>query len=135
MITQKKIDDLAYEIIGGAIEVHKTIGPGLLESVYEKCLIHELTIRGLVLKSQMLVPVVYKGMEMHCDLRLDLLVEDQVIVELKSVQTLLPIFDAQLLTYMKLLGKPKGILLNFNCTNIVREGQKTFVNKHYEALL
>lgn len=133
-ITQKYLDELTYKIIGCAIEVHKQLGPGLLESVYEKCFIHELTLRGLNFQAQQKVPVNYKGITLDAELRFDVLVEDLVITELKSNEGILPVHEAILLTYMKLLEKPKGVLINFNCTNIFKEGQKTFVNEFYAAL-
>ena len=135
METKEYIDRLTYRIIGCAIEVHKVLGPGLLENVYEKCFIHELRIKELSVKNQCSIPVHYKEIEVDCDLRFDVLVSDLVIVELKAVETMHPIFDAQLLTYMKLLEKPKGILINFNCNNLFYEGQKTFVNEYYARLL
>ena len=134
MITQSYIDQLTYKIIGCAIEVHKELGPGLLESIYEKCLIHELKLNGFEVKNQMSIPLFYKGIDMDCNLRFDILVDDLVVVELKSVVMTHPIFEAVLLTYMKLLLKPKGILFNFNCKNLFHEGQKTFVNEFYAKL-
>ena len=132
--TQKMLDELTYTIIGCAIEVNKEIGPGLLESLYEKCLILELHKQGLRTASQQIVPLTYKGHDLETNLRLDILVENQIIVELKAVDKVHPIHEATLLTYMKLLKKPKGIIINFNCTNIVKEGQKTLVNEYYKAL-
>lgn len=134
MIIRKMIDDLSFQIIGCAIEVHKFLGPGLLESVYEKCLRQELKLKGFSVSSQSNVPLKYKGMRLDCDLRYDILVENLVLVELKSVEFLHPVFRAQLLTYMKLLKIPKGILLNFYCSNIFKEGQYTFVNEYYSSL-
>lgn len=120
MITQKYVNDIAYKIVGCAIEVHKQLGPGLLENIYERCLQYELELNGLKVRSQIPVGVIYKGKKIDSDLRLDLLVEDLVIVELKSVETMLPLFQAQLITYLKLLNKPKGLLINFNCENITK---------------
>lgn len=120
MITQKVVNDLAYKIVGCAIEVHKQLGPGLLESIYERCLKHELELNGLKVQTQIPVEVIYKGKRIDSDLRLDLLVEDLIVVELKSVETMLPLFQAQLITYLKLLKKPKGLLINFNCENITK---------------
>jgi GxxExxY protein len=134
MITKKDIDDLTYLIIGCAIEVHKELGPGLLESIYHQCFIEELVRKQLSYQSQLEVPIVYKGKHLSTNLRLDVLVEDIMIVELKSVDKILPVHQAQLLTYLKLLEKPKGILINFNCTNIFKEGQKTMVNDLYSLL-
>ncbi len=118
IITKKYINDLAYNIVGAAIEVHKALGPGLLESVYEKCLIHELNLRGLSTKGQVIVPVDYKGISVEAELRADVIVDNLLIVELKAVEVILPIHKAQLLTYLKLLKLPKGLLINFNTTNI-----------------
>jgi GxxExxY protein len=133
-LTKKRVNELSYEIIGGAIEVHKHLGSGLLEKVYEKCLIHELRNRGLKVDSQKTIYVDYKGEKIDCELRLDLLVEDTIVIELKAVDTMFPLFEAQLMSYMKLLKKPKGILFNFHCTNIFKEGQKTFVNDLFKML-
>jgi len=134
MLTQKYLNDLTYKIIGYAIEIHKEIGPGLLESVYEKCLAHLLSINGHVVKRQNNVPINFKGILIETHLRFDLLVDDLIIVELKAAEKIIPIYEAQILTYMQLLEKPKGLLINFNCTNIFKEGQKTLVNKFYEML-
>lgn len=117
-ITKKYVNDLSYKIVGAAIEVHKALGPGLLESVYEKCLLHELNLRGLVAEQQVTVPLDYKGLSFEADLRADVIVEKLIVVELKAVDGILPIHKAQLLTYLKLLNAPKGLLINFNCTNI-----------------
>lgn len=132
--TQQYIDELTYRIIGCAIEVHKQLGPGLLESVYEQCFIRELSLQGLDHKTQIWIPLFYKGLRLETQLRLDVLVEDLIIIELKAVEYLMTIHDAKLLTYMKLMKRPKGILINFNCTNIFKEGQKTFVNHLYADL-
>ena len=123
-LTQKYLNDLTYQIIGCAIEVHKQLGPGLIESVYAKCFNRELSLKHLECK----------GLSLDAELRLDVIVNDLIVVELKAIEGLLPVHEAQVLTYMKLLNKPKGILINFNCTNIFKEGQKTFVNEIYAAL-
>ena len=115
------ITRLSYEIMGFAIEVHKELGPGLLESIYEKCLIFELNKNGFNVVNQLSIPIKYKEIELDSNFRLDLLVNDLIIVEIKSVVQLLPIHQAQLLTYMKLLKKPQGLLLNFNSTNLSKE--------------
>jgi len=115
------ITRLSYEIMGYAIEVHKELGPGLLESIYEKCLIFELNKNGFTVSNQLSIPIKYKEIELDSNFRLDLLVNDLIIVEIKSVVQLLPIHQAQLLTYMKLLKKPQGLLLNFNSTNLSKE--------------
>jgi GxxExxY protein len=134
MITQKQIDDLTYKIIGAAIEVHKIMGRGLLESVYHQCLKEELNIRGINYVSEMKIPVVYKEKELISDFRCDLLVENLIIVELKAITEIHPIVEAQILNYMKLTKSPKGILINFNCSNIFKDGQKTYVNEYYKNL-
>ncbi len=133
-LTQNFLNDLTYQIIGAAIDVHKELGPGLLEQVYESCLVFELQQRHLKVDRQQVVPINYKGMLLEANLRCDLLVEDSIVLELKTVEVIHPVFEAQLMTYMYLLEKPKGILLNFFCTNIFKEGQKTFVNDFFRAL-
>src|SRR5437762_2738649 len=125
IITQKYLNELTYKVIGCAIEVHKHLGPGLLESVYEKCFIHELKLQGLNCQSQVWVPLDYKDLLVEAQLKLDVLVEDILSVELKSIEVFSPIHEAILLSYMRMLQKPKGILINFNCLNIFKEGQKT----------
>ena len=134
MLSKKYLEELTYKVIGCAIEVHKKVGPGLIESVYEKCLCREFEMRGIQYQKQLWVPLHYKGLEINTELRLDLLVEDVLCVELKAIDGLLPIHEAVLLTYMRMLEKPKGILINFNCTNIFKEGQKTLVNELFSAL-
>ena len=134
MVTKKYLDNLTYEIIGSAIEVHKTMGRGLLESVYHECLKEELRHRKINFLSELKLPVIYKKKLLNVDFRCDLFVENSIVVELKSVYELIPIHDAQLLTSMKLLKCPKGILINFNSSNISREGQKTFVNEYFSGL-
>lgn len=121
MITQKYINDIAYKIVGCAIEVHKHLGPELLESVYETCLIDEITSSGLHIKAQVYIPINYKGKNLGGTLKLDLLVNDLIIVELKAVDTMIPLFKAQLLSYLKLTGKPKGLLINFHSENITEQ--------------
>ncbi len=119
MITQRYINDLSYKIIGCAIEVHKHLGPGLLESVYQTCVLDEITnTDGLYASAQIKIPVKYKGKNLNANLVLDFLVNDLVIVELKAVEAIHPLYQAQLLTYLKLTNKPKGLLINFNCENI-----------------
>ena len=133
-LTKTIVDDLTYEINGAAIEVHKDLGPGLLEGVYHMCLMHELANRGLTFKSELKVPIIFKGESINADLRCDLFVENLIVVELKSNSKLAPIHDAQLLTYMRLLNSPKGILYNFNVVNLYSQGQKTMVNQFYKDL-
>lgn len=134
MITKSTVDRVAHNIIGAAIKVHKELGPGLLEVVYHRCIEHELESRRLEFKSEIIAPVKYNGLVIDATLRCDLLVEDCVVVELKSVQKLLPIYEAQLLTYMRLLNAPKGIIINFNTDNIFYRGQRTLVNNLFANL-
>ncbi len=133
-ITKTYLKDLIYKVNGAAIEVHKALGPGLLESVYHKCLKHELSIRGIKYKSELIVPVNFKGLQLDAELRCDLFVEDILPVELKTTEGITPIHEAQLMTYMKLLNAPEGLLLNFNVTNLYKEGQRTYVNELYRNL-
>jgi GxxExxY protein len=121
MITQNYINSIAYKIVGCAIEVHKNLGPGLLESVYQTCLIEELSDTGLIIQSQVYVPIHYKGKDLGGILKLDLLVNNLIIVELKAVDVMIPLYQAQLLSYLKLTSKPKGLLINFHCENIVEQ--------------
>ena len=109
----KDIDDLIYEVRGAAMEVYNYFGPGLLESVYEKALVRELELRGMDVKTQLPVPIVYKGSVIGDELRIDVLVEDEFIVELKSVEEFKPVYYKQLRTYLKLLNKEIGLLINF----------------------
>lgn len=134
MITQKYLDDLTYEIIGAAIEVQKIIGRGLLERVYHECLAEELKHRKINFLSEMSVPLVYKEKSLNTDFRCDFLIENCLILELKAVNEMNTMFEAQLLTYMKLMKIPKGILINFNCMNIFKHGQKTLVNEYFRKL-
>ena len=107
-------EQLTEQIIGAAIEVHRELGPGLLESAYEQCFCHELNLRGLVFQCQLDLPVVYKGLKLNCGYRLDVVVENSVVIEVKSVEQILPIHQAQPLTYLRLSGKKVGLLINFN---------------------
>ena len=132
-MTKEVVNKLSYDIIGCAIEVHKQCGPGLLESVYKECLIYELIKKGFDLKIEEEVDLNYKGKKLQSKLRIDLLVNDLVIIELKSVENLIPVFTAQLLTYMKMTKKPKGLLINFNSTNIVA-GTMPLVNEFFASL-
>lgn len=111
---KEETDPLTSKIIGAAIEVHRNLGPGLLESVYEICLAHELHLKNLQVVRQQSLPIVYKGVKLDGDYRIDLIVEDEVIIEIKSVKDLAPIHEAQLLSYLKLKGGGKGLLINFN---------------------
>lgn len=133
-MTKKSVNDLAYKVFGAAIEVHKNLGPGLLESVHHECLKHELDILKINYQSELAVPISYKEIELNTELRCDLFVENCIVLELKAVKELVPIYEAQLLTYMKLLKSPKGILINFNSYNLYDDGQKTFVNEYFSLL-
>ncbi|HCE45900.1 MAG TPA: GxxExxY protein [Lentisphaeria bacterium] len=119
-------DDLSKKVIGCAIEVHRNLGPGLLESTYEQCLAHELSVNGIGFKLQHPLPVFYKDTYLDCGYRVDLLIEDELIIELKSVEELKAIHEAQLLTYMKLAMIKKGLLINFN-SMMLKDGIKRFV--------
>jgi len=132
-MTKRQVTQLSYEITGLAIKVHKAIGPGLLEGIYEKCLKYELEKNGYTVMHQMIVPVIYDGLMLDTELRLDLLVNDCVVIELKTVENVLPVHQAQILTYMKLLQKPQGLLINFFTDNITRS-IKPFVNEYFRVL-
>ena len=125
------LDGLTDQIIGAAIEVHRETGPGLLESVYEECLCYEFSQLRLSFQRQVPLPVLYKGIKLDCGYKMDLVVEDAIILELKSVEQLLPVHSAQLLTYMKLAGKQVGLLMNFN-EPVLRRGLKRMVNDYAE---
>jgi GxxExxY protein len=119
-------DPRTAPIIGAAIEVHRALGPGLLESAYEECLCHELHLQGLRFERQVDLPVSYKGLLLSCGYKIDLIVEQEVVLELKAVEAILPIHEAQLLTYLKLSGKHVGLLINFN-TPILTRGIRRIV--------
>ena len=121
------MNEVTGAIVDAAMEVHTSLGPGLLESAYESCLKHELISRGYAVAAQLELPVIYKGAVVDVGYRLDLLVEDQVIVELKSVEQVLPIHEAQLLSYLKLSNRKIGLLINFNVTRL-KHGIKRFAN-------
>jgi GxxExxY protein len=124
--TENEKDPRTSSIIGAAIEVHRHLGPGLLESAYEECLCHELHLRGLSFERQVDLPVEYKGLLLGCGYKIDLVVEREVVLELKAVEALLPVHEAQLLTYLKLSGKRVGLLINFN-TPLLSRGIKRMV--------
>ena len=127
MTEAERLDRITQAIIGAAIEVHRALGPGLLESAYEACLAFELTQRGLKVEQQKPLPVVYKNVKLDCGYRLDLLVEEAVIVEIKSVDRLAPIHQAQLLSYLRLSGHSVGLLINFN-VQVLKNGIRRVVN-------
>ena len=122
-VIPERTDEVAKEIVNSAFKVHRELGPGLLESVYEVCLAHELGKRGLDERQQVKFPVTYDGEQLDAGLRLDLLIEDCVIVEIKAVETHRPLFEAQLLTYLKLSKKRLGLLINFNVP-LIKDGIK-----------
>ncbi|MCZ7402214.1 MAG: GxxExxY protein [Candidatus Methanoperedens sp.] len=119
-------NELSNKIVGAAIEVHRTLGPGLLESTYEECLCHELALNQIPFERQVIMPVVYKGNRLECGYRADIVVDNKVILELKSVADVQPIHKAQLLTYLKLSGLKLGLLLNFNVL-LMKDGINRFV--------
>ncbi len=121
-----EFSELSNQVIGCAIEVHRALGPGLLESTYEQCLAHELKLNGIHFVLQHPLPVDYKGIRLDCGYRVDVLVQNEIILELKSVEQLLGIHEAQLLTYMKLAGIRQGFLINFNVRRL-KDGLKSFV--------
>ena len=123
---KKKFTELSNIVIGCAIEVHKTLGPGLLESTYQQCLAHELKLKGIDFQLEFPLPVKYKGIQLDCGYRVDLLVENELIVELKAVESLKAIYEAQLLTYMKLADIKQGFLINFN-VSLLKQGLKSFI--------
>ena len=126
-MNKEQINKLSGIILESSIEVHKILGPGLLESVYEICLCKEFDLRGVRYKRQVTLPIEYKGEELDADFRIDILVEDEIIIELKSVEILHPVFEAQLLTYLKLADKRLGLLINFNVPRLI-DGFKRMIN-------
>jgi len=133
-ITKTFLKDLTYQVNGAAIEVYKFLGPGLLESIYHKCLKRELDLRGISYVSELQVPINFKGLDVDANIRCDLFIENCIVLELKTVDVFAPIHQPQLLTYMKLLEAPKGILYNFNSINLYKEGQMTLVNEFFRTL-
>jgi GxxExxY protein len=125
-------NELTERIIGVCIEIHRSLGPGLLESAYEECLCHELSTGGISFERQKPLPVLYKNVQLDCGYRLDLVVEEKVIIELKTVESLLPIHEAQLLTYLKLSGLTLGLLINFNVA-MLKHGIKRIVNNFQDS--
>jgi GxxExxY protein len=124
--TTPEMEAIAAQIVDAAFHVHSTLGPGLLESVYEICLAHELKKRGLNVLRQVPVPILYDGMKLDADFRIDLLVENCIVIELKAVEKMTPLFDAQVMTYLKLSGKKLGILINFN-VRVIKDGIKRII--------
>ena len=133
MKTKSYLQDLSYKIIGCAIEVHRYLGPGLLESVYELCFEEELRRSGINFQSQVYTPVNYKGIDLGGVLKMDLLVENEIVVELKAVETMIPLYNAQLLSYLKLSGKSKGLLINFN-SEVIKDQISSMVTEQFKLL-
>ncbi|WP_421939153.1 GxxExxY protein [Pedobacter sp.] len=131
MITKTYLDHLEYQVTGACIEVHRALGPGLLESIYHECLVTELKSRNIDFISEYQIPLFYKGLPLSAKFRADLLIENCMIVELKAVEQIIPIHEAQILSYMKLLKIPKGLLINFNSVNIVKYGKRSFINDFF----
>jgi GxxExxY protein len=127
----RRFDEITDAVIGASIEIHRHLGPGLLESAYEECLCHELSLRKVSFERQKPLPVSYKAVKLDCGYRMDLVVADKIIVELKTVETLLPIHEAQLLTYLKLSNLPLGLLINFHVP-VLKHGLKRIVNSFSE---
>jgi len=127
MLDKDSLDEISRRVIGAAIEVHRHLGPGLLESAYESCLVFELKHLGLRLEQQKPLPVIYKDVKLDCGYRLDLVVEDEIIIEIKAVEKLLPIHEAQLLSYLRIAKKRVGLLMNFHVP-VLKNGLKRIVN-------
>ena len=125
--TEEETNEVSRKILGAAIEVHKSLGPGLLESAYEKCLAHEFSLRGLTFERQVRLPVIYKGMLLDCGYRMDFIVNEIIVLEIKSVEHVLPLHAQQVLTYLRLFGFWLGLLLNFN-VEVLRQGISRIVN-------
>ncbi len=123
---KRTFSEISHRIIGCAIEVHKLLGPGLLESAYQKCLAHELSLNSINFQTEVPLPIEYKGVKLDCGYRMDIVVENTVILELKSVASLIPIHEAQILSYMKLANYKQGFLINFN-VQLLKQGLKSFV--------
>lgn len=134
MEEKDRLDRISRRIMGAAIEVHKAVGPGLLESAYQACLAFELRARGLKVEEQRPLPMHYKDVHLDCGYRIDLLVEDAIIVEIKAVEHLAPIYDAQLLSYLPLSGNRVGLLIHFH-TRVLKQGLKRVVNEFLDSAL
>ena len=134
MVTKEFVDDLSYEIFASIIEVYKYIGPGLIESIYHKCLAHELRLRNINFTSEASFDFNYKDLNLTTDFRCALFVEDCIMLELKAVQEIIPYFKTKLISQMKIAKAPKGILVNFKVKNIMSEGKFVFLNEYYSQL-
>ena len=126
-MNSEELNKLSAKILDSAITVHKEMGPGLLESVYEQCLLKEFELRNIKAVNQLAIPLAYKGYELSKDFKIDILVEDEIIIELKSVEIMLPVFEAQIISFLKLADKRLGFLINFNVP-ILKQGFRRFVN-------
>lgn len=133
-LTKQYINELTYKIIGACIEVHKTVGPGLYEDAYHKCLKREFQLLGIQYQSELEIPLIYKDVKIDCMVKCDFLIENAIVLEIKSVAEIHNIHRAQALNYMNLLKIPKAILINFNVYNLYKEGTETFVSKIFEKL-
>ncbi len=133
-MTKQFVDDVSYEVIGSIIDVHKHLGPGLIESTYHKCLAHEFNLRHISYISEGTFPFNYKDLDLSTDFRCDLLVEGVIMLELKAVIEIAPFFKAKLLHQMKIAKVPKGMLVNFNVSNIMKEGCYVFLNERYTQM-
>ncbi|WP_106917204.1 GxxExxY protein [Chryseobacterium aurantiacum] len=134
MMTQKFINELSYKIVGACIEVHKLAGPGLYEEVYHQCLEKEFNLLGLKYRSELEIPFFYKGNKIDCKVKCDFLIEELIVLELKSVAEIHQIHKAQTINYMNLLKVPRSILVNFNVTNLYHEGCESFASKIFKEL-
>lgn len=126
-MTKEQYNKLSKQILEASLSVHREIGPGMLESVYESCLLQEFAYRNINVKSQVYLPLFYKGVELKKDFRLDILVEDEIIIEIKAVDMILPVHEAQIISYLKLADKKLGFLINFN-VSLIKNGFKRFIN-------
>ena len=132
MTEKEKLNQITEAVIGAAVDIHRTLGPGLLESAYEACLVFELVEHGLKIEQQKPLPVVYRGVKLDCGYRLDILIEESVIVEVKSIDQIAPVHKAQLLSYLKLSGCKVGLLINFN-VKVLKDGIVRMVNNFPDA--
>ena len=126
-MTKEEYNKLSKQILDASLTVHREMGPGLLESVYESCLLQELSLRNIKVKSQVFLPLFYKGVELKKDFRIDILVENKIIIELKAVDTIMPVHEAQIISYLKLADKKLGFLINFNVP-LIKDGFRRFIN-------
>ncbi len=128
-MTREDFDKISKQIVDVCICVHREMGPGLLESVYELCMMKEFELRGIKAQNQVVIPLIYKGFELSKEFKIDILVENEIIIELKSAEVILPVFEAQLISYLRLTDKRLGFLINFNVP-LVKNGIKRFVNNY-----